>query len=259
MVTLPGDVIRLMFASMADPIEPKSVLAFAATCRFVRDSLAGKNGEMAKLRILYEGVLALCQTMGCSCHEFRTCRGIFCPARLSAVDIEVLARVARSGALLQLETLEPYNSPFGPAAFSALASALPHLPKLTKLTLVGCALGDESMPILASELKRGVLAKATSINLGHNAIGPRGVDALCKSFDERVLPACSEFAMYGNPLGEEGLTLIAETLTQGSLPALKRLNVAAGACIDVNYSYSGAIAVLKSACDARTAARVQLF
>ena len=69
---LSEDVLRIMVAAIANPLEPHPVVAFAATCNFIHTALATppRPDELSELGKLHESYLAtctLCRKAGTRC------------------------------------------------------------------------------------------------------------------------------------------------------------------------------------------------
>jgi uncharacterized protein (TIGR02996 family) len=127
-------------------------------------------------------------------------------ARVTALTINhglvlTVSALASSPCRRRLQHLDlsgTYLRPFGAQALSEL-----RLPKVRRLRLVGCFIGDVGAHVLAQS---PCLGRLTELALDSNDIGPSGVRALASSHS---LPALTTLSLDGNRIGPEGARALA--------------------------------------------------
>ena len=149
---LSEDVLRIMVAAIANPLEPHPVVAFAATCNFIHTALATppRPDELSELGKLHESYLATCTL----CRKAGTrCAAVCCAERLSWHVVGITARDAAGlTVLLQfspvLKELYLFTNRIGDAGAAAIAEGLSVNRALNTLWLSGNQISDNGKQAL---------------------------------------------------------------------------------------------------------------
>ena len=109
----------------------------------------------------------------------------------------------------------------GPAGAESFAGALPRgaLPKLERLALHGCRLGNQGMTTLMPTLRK--LPALKTLYLGYNDLGGEGFPPLVTGLDKNDFKALTGLFLHGNDLDDANCDTLARVLSAGAFPMLK--------------------------------------
>jgi len=202
---LSEDVVRVLVAAAANPLEPQPVVSFSATCHFVHTAVAG---EVGRLREQHLAVRDMCRRAGI-CAERSPSRLEALWLRnhwLAAQDEALVALFVRHSAKLQLLT-GPRNQ-VGDAGAASLGKALRSAHTLRMLDLSVNRVGDTGAAVIAEVLKKHTHLQL--LYLKHNLIGDVGAAAIGLALTTNKGLTVVDVA--GNLICDEGASSIGEGL-----------------------------------------------
>jgi Ran GTPase-activating protein (RanGAP) involved in mRNA processing and transport len=145
---------------------------------------------------------------------FRACHSsIFSRALLPFAGVSDTCRAA-------LRALDGSGFDLDGPPLQQLCNALPLLPQLQSLKMVGCELGDDDARVLARVLPS--LPSLTTLDLRNNEISGAGAVALAAVLP--LIPQLAVLGLSGNDFGPEGMAALAPALVR--IPALRELRLA---------------------------------
>ena len=213
---LPGDVQRVIFVQLRNPLDPGVAVAFASASS---ELWTLTQAPRQQLQADHEAAAALGRKAGKqSCKELREAKEVIW--RRKGRSSDDLALLGTLGSVLPaLEELALIEPAAGPDGVQRLAEKLGAgaLPAVTWLHLVGTHVGDAGASALAAALGRGALPRLKILDLGSTALGDAGLVALAPAL--RRLPALENLWLSFNPFGDEGLAaLVAPQQPAGAPP-----------------------------------------
>ena len=213
---LPGDVQRVIFVQLRNPLDPGVAVAFASASS---ELWTLTQAPRQQLQADHEAAAALGRKAGKrSCKELREAKEVIWRRKgLSSDDLALL--VPLGSVLPALETLHLQEPTAGPDGVQRLAEKLGAgaLPAVTWLHLVGTHVGEAGASALAAALGRGALPRLKRLWLFSTALGDAGLVALAPAL--RRLPALENLWLSFNPFGDEGLAaLVAPQQPAGAPP-----------------------------------------
>ena len=213
---LPGDVQRVIFVQLRNPLDPGVAVAFASASS---ELWALTQAPRQQLQADHEAAAALGRKAGKqSCKELREAKEVIW--RRKGRSSDDLALLGTLGSVLPaLEELALIEPAAGPDGVQRLAEKLGAgaLPAVTWLSLSDIHVGDAGASALAAALGRGALPRLRFLYLHSTALGDAGLVALAPAL--RRLPALEELGLGRNPLGDEGLAaLVAPPPPAGAPP-----------------------------------------
>jgi hypothetical protein len=216
MSKLPGDVQRVIFVQLRNPLDPGVAVAFASASS---ELWTLTQAPRQQLQTDHEAAAALGRKAGKrSCKALREAKMVEWHHKgLSSDDLALLAPLG--SVLPALETLHLQEATAGPDGVQRLAEKLGAgaLPAVTWLHLVGTHVGDAGASALAAALGRGALPRLKRLWLFSTALGDAGLVALAPAL--RRLPALENLWLSFNPFGDEGLAaLVAPQQPAGAPP-----------------------------------------
>ena len=209
---LSDDELRVMATAIANPLEPHPVVAFAATCNFIRDALATPPhpGELSELGKLQESCLAaraVCRKAGMPC-------ATVCRAEALRWQHEGFTAQDATGITILLQFSPVLNALYlgynqiGDAGAAAIGEALKGNRVLKKLVLNNNKIGDAGAKAIGESL---VFNRAlTMLTLFSNKIGDAGAAAIAEGLS--VNRALKELVLIINNIGDAGATAIGKAL-----------------------------------------------
>ena len=213
---LPGDVQRVIFVQLRNPLDPGVAVAFASASS---ELWTLTQAPRQQLQADHEAAAALGRKAGKrSCKELREAKEVIWRRKgLSSDDLALL--VPLGSVLPALETLHLQEPTAGPDGVQRLAEKLGAgaLPAVTWLHLVGTHVGEAGASALAAALGRGALPRLKRLWLFSTALGDAGLVALAPAL--RRLPALENLWLSFNPFGDEGVAaLVAPQQPAGAPP-----------------------------------------
>ena len=249
LAALPGDVQRVIFAQLCNPLDPGVAVAFGSTNS---ELWTLTQAPRQQLQADHEAAAALGRKAGKqSCKELREAEVVRWNRK--GLSVDDLALLGTLGSVLPaLDSLGLHEPAAGPDGVQRLAEKLGAgaLPAVTFLSLDSTHVGDAGASALAAALGRGALPRLKNLYLVRTALGDAGLVALAPAL--RRLPALEDLDLAGNPFGNEGLAALvapppppagAPPPTTGGLTKLKELNLSS-------------IQITDAGCDALAAALV---
>ena len=128
----------------------------------------------------------------------------------------------------------------------SIAGALPRgaLPKLEKLGLHGCRLGNQGMAVLMPTLRK--LPALKTLYLGDNDLGGEGFAPLVTGLDKDDFKALTGLFLHGNDLDDANCDTLARSLSAGAFPMLKNKRLDTNEIVTLHDNSGASAAALKS-------------
>jgi len=191
---LSHDELGVIFAGLADPVDPGVPVALSSTCKGLRTPLLAFL-DRCSLRTMHSRVVELCLKVRLPWWELRDAPSLgwqFNPT-LTAADLATLNMILR----------------------------ISGLPRLKTINLGYCGFIDVSIQVLFDGLGRGAAPSLETLSLCDNHFGPVGAAAVAGALSRGAMPQLKKLVLNGNLIMDQGLTALAAPLRK--LPALKEL------------------------------------
>jgi hypothetical protein len=226
---LTNDELGLVADGLADLLQPRLLVHFSSTCRFVRRSL---HQKVAKLRAKQELLLRTCGLQRYKSFRFRTPSGTLSSKddrtnadRQFVKDTTQLFKGLWRGALPSVAKLSLFNIGLGPNGAEVLAAALccGAFPFVADIELAHNVIGPEGAIALAAALRGGALRNLLKLNLIDNMIGAQGAIALASPL--RSLPSLRVLNLAENDIGDKAAAALFGNLDESNFKAIKELDL----------------------------------
>jgi uncharacterized Fe-S cluster protein YjdI len=112
-----------------------------------------------------------------------------------------------------------------PAFITTCLRARTVFPRLNRICLQSCHVGDEGMICFANELGAGAMKELLIVELPNNSIGDAGINALAAACTKGALKKCTTLDLIPNPISVEGVDALIEACQSGALERCRRLDV----------------------------------
>ncbi len=215
------DMICLVGAALANVLQPRDVVALAATCRGVLESL---DDLLAEERRVFCMVRDMCHDCGMTVDQIGP------TPNFKLVNYEIgedcmkafTSAIARGA---KLEKLWLKNNKIGDAGMIAFAGAIGTRPlaSLTVLGLAGNKFGDVGMKSFSEAIGKGSLPNLQKLWLKNNKIGDAGIIAFAGAIGTRPLASLAVLGLQGNKFSDVGMKSFSDAI--GSLPKLEELGL----------------------------------
>uniref|UniRef100_A0A0G4GLX9 Uncharacterized protein n=1 Tax=Chromera velia CCMP2878 TaxID=1169474 RepID=A0A0G4GLX9_9ALVE len=141
--------------------------------------------------------------------------------------LEGFAASAGIGKALKVETLSLQRVRFGVGGVGKLCGLLQSevLPCVRELSLVACALGEESMIELSKAIREGNLRRVESLDLSQNMFREKGMIPLAEVLKASFLPCLKTLVLRGYGGNKEGAGILVRALSSDDRPPLENLDV----------------------------------
>jgi Leucine-rich repeat (LRR) protein len=165
--------------------------------------------------------------------------------KMNARDARVIAYLASSGPLANIETLSLDENQLDDEGMTAFAAAFASAPldRLRYLNLSNNRIGDEGMAAFASAVANGALKSLETLLIRDNCIGDVGMQAFSTAVASGALPRFDWLELDRNNIGDEGMAALASAAANGALWTLQQLHLDGNKIGDAGVSaLAGAVA-----------------
>jgi len=237
-VSLPDDIVRHIFAALANPLDPAPAVHLASTCKYLWVALrTGSGCELQRLQSFTRSTDLLCDVVSVAGAQPATRAQLQLATTLTTTrsatgrtfkvgDCSTLAALMEGGWLDRLQALRLEVPYLGVAGFRPIFEALAGgaLPKLRHLNLSHNIL-DEGGGCICSALSRIRLPAGCGLSLSNNRITSDGVVALAGALARGAFPSLVALDLSDNDIDGAGVEAIAECGRMGHLRSLQSLNL----------------------------------
>tara|TARA_B110001452_G_scaffold213860_1_gene184661 strand:+ start:59 stop:1117 length:1059 start_codon:yes stop_codon:yes gene_type:complete len=196
LLSLSHDELGVIFAGLADPLQPKLAVVFSSTCKGLRNPL---RAALEELEGQHQDAKELCYHVP------------------PYYDAESETRLPMSWRLLRYQTDLKWNNLNVDAPVEAMSTLgmimrTNGLSKLQVLDIVSNQFGDAGAQELFEGLGPGSLPKLQVLDISCNNIGPAGAEAFASALRRGAMPKLALLGLNGNPIGNQGVAGLAAPL-----------------------------------------------
>jgi hypothetical protein len=208
-----------------NPVDPKTLVHFAATSRAMLVTLRPK---LAQLREFRAGVQVLCRKSSIHLHSLAEASQPSWSSRgLTLTDFAVLGRLLQRGLLPCLRELRLGDRQIDHQCVAALVQGLgkgvENARALQEIQLWGNTISDAGMKALSEAAARGGLASVKMLALQQNLISDPGMIEFASAISRGGLPNLSILNLQKNGISDQGMASFSDAMSGGSVPKLQTL------------------------------------
>ena len=253
-----GDVLLSVARACHDPFAPRSLCFLSTTCCYIRTTL---QPSMVDLRALHAAACSLSSKCGCTTSTLSATRCLKWNTKgLDENDAALIAQLASSGSMANLQVLGLHSNQIGDPGMAALSKALGSgsLGNLTHLFLTDNQIGDAGMIEFSRSIANRSMANLNGLYLSINKIGDEGMKAFASAAASGSMVNLTKLDLSWNNIGDVGMAefsrQIAIAAMGGAMGSLTTLDLShnnigdAGLQAFASAIGNGSLAELESLC-----------